>query len=376
MLILEDRFDSAEQAVIAADRHVRRTPPRRILQILNSPDPGGVLALSHGLARGLEPLGFAVDTTFVAPYANLSALTKVKGSVAVLWRIATGGHEALIAYQPWPSVLVGLAGLLVPWKRRIVHQTTMSDEIQAPVRRLGRLLGSVGLYPVNIVNSASTRSTFASYPSSYRRHLKLVEHGVERPSVTRPRRLTLERHGIPDGRKILLHTGRLSEEKNQATIIRALVELPDCRLVVAGEGDCREELTALAQELGVADRVHLLGAMPHHEAVQLYGIADLFVFPSLHETFGISAVEAALLGIPSLVSDIPTLREVLTVEGRSPVAFIAPTNVEVWTEHLRRWCEQPPEQAALNEFADQVGRRYSEQRMIEAYVELLNAPRR
>jgi glycosyltransferase involved in cell wall biosynthesis len=351
-------------------------PRRRVLQILNSPDPGGVLALSYSITRGLAPHGFAMETMFVAPGANLSPWTKIKGTLTVLWRVAAGGHDAIMAYQPWPSVLVGLAGLIAPRTRRIVHQTTMSAEMQAPIRWLGKLLGTIGLYPVNIVNSAETARGFAAYPVRYRRHLRLIEHGVERPVVTRSRQQTLERYGIPDAGRILLHTGRLSEEKNQETLIRALAQLPDCRLVVAGEGDRREALESLARSLGVEDRVHLLGALPHAEAVQLYGIADLFVFPSLHETFGISAVEAALLGLPMLVSDIAVLREVLTSDGQSPVAFLVPTDVEAWVRQIRAWCDQPPKSRQLGDFATRLAQRYSERRMIEAYAELLSAPRR
>ena len=376
VLIPNEAMESDEQVSEEQSDKGMVRQGRLVLQILNSPDPGGVLALSHSIARGLAPHGFVLDTAFVAPQVNLSRWTKVKGTLAILRRIVSGGHEAVIAYQPWPSILVGIAGLLVPGTRRIVHQTTLSNEMQAPIRWLGRFLGSVGLYPVNIVNSASTGATFDDYPSAYRRRLKLIEHGVERPLVTRSRSESLQRYGIPDDRTILLHTGRLSEEKNQDVLIRALALLPHCRLVVAGEGDKREDLTALAEQLGVNDRVHLLGALPHAEAVQLYAIADLFVFPSLAETFGISAVEATLLGLPCLVSDIPTLREVLTIDGTSPVTFIPPRNVNAWAEHLRRWSEQPPERAALDHFAQRIAQRYSEGRMIQAYVELLNAPRR
>jgi glycosyltransferase involved in cell wall biosynthesis len=76
------------------------------------------------------------------------------------------------------------------------------------------------------------------------------------------------------------------------------------------------------------------------------------------------------------VSDIPTLREVLTIDGTSPVTFIPPRDVNAWAEHLKRWSEQPPERAALDHFAQRIAQRYSEGRMIQAYVELLNAPRR
>jgi glycosyltransferase involved in cell wall biosynthesis len=233
------------------------------------------------------------------------------------------------------------------------------------------LLGTIGLYPVNIVNTAFTRSEFDRYPGRYRRNLKLIEHGVERPVIHRTRAETLARYGIPDDRRILLNTGRLAAQKNQDTIIRALPRLPDCRLVVAGDGALKDEYLALARSLGLADRVHLLGARPHGEALQLYGAVDLFVFPSVHETFGISGVEAALLGIPTIVADIPVLREVLTIEGSNVVRFVPPMDVDGWSAAI---AAEPRPLAEREAFAAALGRRYSEQRMIDAYVELLTRP--
>ncbi len=348
----------------------------RALQVIHSPDPGGVLALAQSITDGVAEQGIAIETVFLTPRPAMSAWAKIRGALAVASRIVRGRHEAVIAYQAWPSIVVALTGLVARPPRLIVHQTTVPSATAAPIRWLGGLIGSLGLYPVNVVNTVFTRNEFKAYPKAYRKHLKLIEHGVPRPVVTVAREATLRRHGVPDDRKILLNTARLVEEKNQDTIIRALPALPDCRLVVAGDGILRDEFQALADVLGVGDRVHLLGPLPHDQTIELYGAADLFVFPSLHETFGISAVEAALLAIPTLVSDIPVLREVLTVDGRSPVEFIGARDVAAWTERLRRWLSDPPPRAGLEAFAAALADKYSEARMIDAYVDLLSDPLR
>lgn len=345
---------------------------KRALQILNSPDPGGVLALAQSITEGVARHGIAIETLFLTPRAGMSAWARMRGALIAAARIVRGDHVAVIAYQAWPSIIVGLAGLIARRPRLIVHQTTIPSATAPLIRRLDRIIGSLGLYPVNVVNTVFTRSEFAAYPRAYRKHLRLIEHGVARPTITCTRAATLLRHGIADDRKILLNTGRLVEQKNQDTIIRSLASLPDCRLVIAGDGNLGADFHALAEELGVADRVHLLGALPHDETIELYGVADLFVFPSRHETFGISAVESALLAIPTLVSDIAVLREVLSVDGRSPVAFTGTTDVAAWTEALRSWCDNPPPRAELEEFAAALARKYSEERMIDAYVELLD----
>lgn len=344
---------------------------KQALQILNSPDPGGVLALAESIAAGVAHHDIAIETLFLTPQPGMSALTKLKGAFAASAHIVRGNYSAVIAYQAWPSIIVGLTGIIARRPRLIVHQTTVPSATSPPVRLLDRIIGSFGLYPVNIVNTSFTRSEYDSYPRGYRKHLRLIEHGVARPVLTCTRASTLQRYSIPDDRKIVLNTGRLVEQKNQDTLIRALTNLHECRLVVAGDGNLRNEFHALAKQLGVDDRVHLLGALPHDQTMELYGAADLFAFPSRHETFGISAVEAALLGIPTLVSDITVLQEVLTVEGQSPVAFIDATDVEAWTETLRQWCKDPPSSDVLQAFAKGLAIKYSDERMVEAYVELI-----
>lgn len=376
MLISEDQSYSYEAAHVAGGVPRSDRPQRRVLQLLHSPDPGGVLALAQSIERGIAPQGFDMETLFLTSKPNLSARDKITGSLAAAGRILRGKHDVVMAYQALPSIVIGLAGLLARSPKVIVHQTTVASETWAPVRWLSAALGWLGLYHANIVNTAYTRSLYDKYLPRYRRHLQLIEHGVETPRVTQPRDVTLQRYCIPDDGQILVNTGRLVDQKNQDVLIRALASLPGCRLVVAGEGERRAEWTALAAELGVADRVHLLGALPHDEALQLYGAADLFVFPSVHETFGISAVEAVLLGVPTLVGDIQVLREVLTINGESCAAFINPRDVDAWVQHLRSWCEQPPERSKLQAFAARLARRYSEERMVQAYVDLLNAPGR
>jgi phosphatidylinositol alpha-1,6-mannosyltransferase len=69
---------------------------------------------------------------------------------------------------------------------------------------------------------------------------------------------------------------------------------------VAGEGDDRPRLEALARECGVAGRVRFLGAVPRPALPALYRAADLFVLPSRGEGFGIVFLEAMACGTPAL----------------------------------------------------------------------------
>jgi glycosyltransferase involved in cell wall biosynthesis len=123
----------------------------------------------------------------------------------------------------------------------------------------------------------------------------------------------------PDGpaaghgpRRRLVSVGRLVERKGVETIVRALAELPDTELVVAGGPPAHElgdhpharRLRAAAREVGVADRLVLTGAVPAADVPALLRSADVAVFTPWYEPFGIAPVEAMACGVPVVASAV------------------------------------------------------------------------
>ena len=100
----------------------------------------------------------------------------------------------------------------------------------------------------------------------------------------------------------LLSVGRIDPRKGVATAIEALAELPDATLTVAGSGPATllAELAALAERLGVADRVTFAGAVPRADLPALYEAHDAVVFPVVwEEPWGLVPLEAMASGAPS-----------------------------------------------------------------------------
>ncbi len=94
-------------------------------------------------------------------------------------------------------------------------------------------------------------------------------------------------------------------------MLRALEQVPIAHLVCVGDGELRDGLRALGDSLGVSSRVHWMGERSAEEVGELLQAADIFVFPSLWEGFGLAPIEAASVGLPLIVSDIPTFHEVM-----------------------------------------------------------------
>jgi glycosyltransferase involved in cell wall biosynthesis len=106
---------------------------------------------------------------------------------------------------------------------------------------------------------------------------------------------------VPDRAKFILTLGRLHENKAFDTLIRALVDVPDAYLGIAGEGPQRERLETLATELGVRPRIRMLGW--RDDVPALLAACDVFVCPSRHEPLGNVVIEAWAQGRPVVAAN-------------------------------------------------------------------------
>jgi glycosyltransferase involved in cell wall biosynthesis len=110
-----------------------------------------------------------------------------------------------------------------------------------------------------------------------------------------------------------LYVGRLKRYKGVEYLIQALAlarkTRPDLSLDIAGAGEQRPRLEALARRLGVGDHVRFHGFVTHEEKLRLLRTTWANLFPSIKEGWGITVIEAAACGTPSLASNSPGLRD-------------------------------------------------------------------
>ncbi|WP_324808310.1 glycosyltransferase [Sphingomonas sp. LY29] len=107
---------------------------------------------------------------------------------------------------------------------------------------------------------------------------------------------------------VVLFLGRLARYKGLEVLVRAMAALPEAVLLVAGQGPLRDSIEKQVTELGLGSRVRFLGPVNHRDKLRLLALADVFAFPSteITEAFGMSQVEAMLIGVPVVASDLPT----------------------------------------------------------------------
>jgi glycosyltransferase involved in cell wall biosynthesis len=208
----------------------------------------------------------------------------------------------------------------------VIHMKTMhaftAPESIRPLPRAYRRLN----YPRTaraakaiIINSHSLRSEIERYLNVDPRKLKLiyeaVDHDLFNPADAGAARAVVASHGVT--KPFLLFVSSLWPYKNCEGLLRAWAlargELGDRQLAIVGPA--RDEryaadLRSLAAELGISADVIFVGGVPLEETARFYQAADVFVYPSFNETFGLPILEAMACGCPVVTSDTSAMPEI------------------------------------------------------------------
>ena len=157
--------------------------------------------------------------------------------------------------------------------------------------------------------------------------INVIPNGINLSNFTGIERdYDFRRQYAMDNEKIILYVGRLVYEKGVQHLIAAMPKIlsnyNDAKLIIAGRGGMMDELRAEASNLGLNDKIYFTGYLNSKQVQKMYKCADVAVFPSTYEPFGIVALEAMLAGVPTVVSDVGGLDEIVThgVDGMKSYA--------------------------------------------------------
>jgi glycosyltransferase involved in cell wall biosynthesis len=184
-----------------------------------------------------------------------------------------------------------------------------------------------------VVGSQFTRRQLADTLGARVDHVVVAPYGVDARFAPRPARPDLlARYGLGQG-PVALFLGGLKPRKNLPLLLEVWAEVaravPAARLLVAGGGPLLPVLRQRAAAAGLADRVAFTGYVPEADKADHFNLADVFVFPSALEGFGLAVGEAMSSGLPVVASDRGSIPElVLDGEGgflcdpARPAAFV------------------------------------------------------
>jgi glycosyltransferase involved in cell wall biosynthesis len=239
----------------------------------------------------------------------------------------------------------------VVWDASVRRATLVMANSLGTQREIVRLMG-VPVEKIRVVYE-SVDDAFGSVPADAARTFVSSTLGLDRPYV--------------------LYVSNLWKYKNPDGAIRAFARQrdtygDDLDLVIAGPDDYgrTEELTRLAAELGIADRVRFLGRVPFASLLNLYAAAHVIFYPSRFETFGKPVVEGMRAGVPVVAARATCLPEIVGDAGLTA----DPDDDDAMAETLHAAASDLPLRVRLIANGHRRGAEFSWERTAQATVEM------
>jgi len=240
-------------------------------------------------------------------------------------------------------------------RRPLVTSVWGYDILQAPHRTpVHRWITRYALRKADIVTATGEGLAEATRPFMPRRKpVHVVPYGVdiEQFSPGEP----AERL-VPPGGPVIGSVKALRIEKGFSFLIEAMVSVtrshPDARLVLAGDGPERARLEQLTRSLGLTGNVIFLGELDHARVPVFLRHVDIYVQPSLTESFGVSALEASATAIPVIATAVEGGHEIVK-DGET--GFVVPAGEsDALARPILRLLDDPAQRTAMGD----AGRRF------------------
>jgi glycosyltransferase involved in cell wall biosynthesis len=347
----------------------------QVVHLVDSLNPGGAERLVLELAKRLPEQGVAPHVLAVLAGGELEPEFK-----------AAGIPVTLLGYR-WPF------GLDAAWKicrqlkleqPDVVHTHLFASDfygrlaawllgikcIVGTEHNINRDFGRIRILAKRLANrwataliaiSRGVQDWMVVHEGANKGQISLIPNGIDLERVIeRPARHFRD---IPR----LIAVCRLSRQKDLATLVKALALVKESWILqIAGVGETEGELKALVRRLGLESRVEFLGY--REDVPQLLAQADLFCLPSRYEGQGLAVLEAAVAGVPLVLSNLEVFHEFLR---KDEAIFVEPGDVPAWAEALRGALREPEQLVARAQSAKVRLRGTSGiERMVKAYADL------
>jgi 1,2-diacylglycerol 3-alpha-glucosyltransferase len=169
--------------------------------------------------------------------------------------------------------------------------------------------------------------------------------------------------------------GRVTKVKNPEYAVKLLAKIIDegkkARLTFVGDGPLRKKLVKMSKKVGLETKIHFTGYIQHSEVARIMRQHDLALSTSIYESFSLSTLESLASGLPPVVSDIPSLREIVNYNR---VGCIFPLqNVDFATKQIVRYLNSLRYSKDKERIASRgLALRYREKEILKQYKKLLS----
>lgn len=365
-------------------RRAARPPDVCLVTSATSPTPFGRIAAA--LAEGFRALGIRFDAIFVRADPSVSRFDGVvrtiglgvrpRSSVRPLARYLAAARPRLTLVSPTTLAPAAISAgriarcAVVPWEPTFMEVDVRQPDAPMRARLVPAMQRLTYRWAPGVAAVSSEVRDYVQGVFGLPRHrVFLLPNPVDGPTIVK--QAAVEPAPRHDGFTICA-AGRLTRQKGFDLLITALHErhndLPrDWRLLILGDGDWRDRLGRMAVDLGLADRIELLGRLSNPYPAMRN--ADLFVHPARWEGFGLVLLEALALGIPILATQCPGgPAEIL--EGGRYGRLIRPSDEKTLGDALVFLAAHADERVRLANLGPQRAQDYSPLRIAERVLEI------
>lgn len=323
---------------------------------------------------GAEPQGSGTQWQYLYPRLPIGPLAFVRMVRSMARWLRRDRPDIVITGMPAANVLLApVARLCSPTTRVILSHHNNTSIYRRELNILDRFVGRLRNVKSIVSVSDAVRSSLNDRSASYRRKCLVIHNSVSPRIEALLAALAKQRTDRTPG-KILMMSGRLEPVKNHETVIRAMADVPDAQMHVIGDGSLRASLEQLAEQLGISNRIRFLGGHAREEGLTLLAKADAFVQVSMDEGHSLALIEASKLGLPLIVSRIPSQVEAVTdTEGRHRATIVDAADVAALARAMNEALHNQVTRKHLEEGARLLAPRVTFEVMLRSYIALIEA---
>jgi glycosyltransferase involved in cell wall biosynthesis len=311
-------------------------PYRADLQLPQA-DKIGVEVFRYVWPSSLAIMGYSEamvsDTALVPTAYALAPLFAVNQARALLALHSQRHYDVVHAHWVIPNGVAAAFVTKLIQKPLVIslHGSDIFFAVRKPL--LGKVAGWTLAQASGVTACSAALAAHALHLGAHAEKVYLLPWGADPARFTGQRAAARTALGLDQDAPIILSLGRLVKKKGLFVLVEALsavfARVPDAQCVIAGDGPELDPLRKQAAALGIADRIHFLGATPWDQTPTLYAACDLFVAPSIHDENGnvdglpTTVLEAMAAGRPVVASQVagmelvvrPWENGILTREG-------------------------------------------------------------
>ena len=279
--------------------------------------------------------------------------------------------EVIIAYEySVPSIIAMLYCMirgckLIIWSEMTAHADSQLSRGQEWTRKLiipraDGFIGTSNAASENFRRRSIDDSKITLAPQTYvAKQFQSNQHSEDHPPT-------------------VIYAGYLSKRKGIEHLViafsKVVAEIPLARLILIGDGHQFEKIRQLIQSANLSDKVTMTGFVEPKAVSTYYKEGDIFVLPSLEDTFGVVATEAIAMGLTLICSKYAGFSSHMTHETNGYI--VDPTNHDELADYMIRLLESPDLRTSMNRNAQDILYQFDPTYVAQQFVKAIEKPQR